>query len=53
MDDYRPQPQGTLRLAQHMHGIGTLKMLPKAWTDYFFRRSRRTWGAASRWTGRP
>ena len=36
MDDYRPQPQGTLRLAQHMHRIGTLKMLPKAWTDYFF-----------------
>ena len=36
MDDYRPQPQGTLRLAQHMHRIGTLKMLPAAWTDYFF-----------------
>ena len=36
MDDYKPQPQGTLRLAQHMHAIGTLKMLPKAWTDYFF-----------------
>jgi len=36
MDDYRPKPQGTLRLAQHMHRIGTLKMLPKDWTDYFF-----------------
>ena len=36
MDDYRPKPQGTLRLAEHMHRIGTLKMLPKAWTDYFF-----------------
>ena len=36
MDDYRPQPQGTLRIAQHMHRVGTLKMLPKAWTDYFF-----------------
>ena len=36
MDDYRPQPQGTLRLAQHMHRVGTLKTLPQAWTDYFF-----------------
>jgi len=36
MDDYRPQPQGTLRMAQHMHRVGTLKTLPKAWTDYFF-----------------
>ena len=36
MDDYRPQPQGTLRIAQHMHRVGTLKTLPKAWTDYFF-----------------
>ena len=36
MDDYRPAPQGTLRTAQHMHRIGTLKTLPAAWTDYFF-----------------
>ena len=36
MDDYRPQPQGTLRLAQHMYRVGTLKTLPQAWTDYFF-----------------
>ncbi len=36
MDDYKPQPQGTLRMAQHMHRAGTLKTLPQAWTDYFF-----------------
>jgi hypothetical protein len=36
MDDYRPQSQGTLRLARHMYRPGTLKTLPQAWTDYFF-----------------
>ena len=36
MDDYGPRPEGTLLLAQHMYRTGTLKTLPKAWTDYFF-----------------
>lgn len=36
MDDYNPRPQGTMRFAEHLHRTGTLRMLPKAWTDYFF-----------------
>ena len=36
MDDYRPQPRGTLRLAEHMYRIGVLKTKPTAWTDFFF-----------------
>ena len=36
MDDYQAKPQGTLRTAQHMAAIGTLKTKPGAWTEYFF-----------------
>lgn len=36
MDDHLSKPQGTMRFAEHMNRIGTLKMMPKAWTDYFF-----------------
>ncbi len=36
MDDYQAKPGGTFRIAEHMVKIGTLKMKPAAWTDYFF-----------------
>ena len=36
MDDYSTKPQGTMRFAEHMFRIGTLKNKPAAWTDYFF-----------------
>ena len=36
MDDYSTKPQGTMRFAQHLYRIGTLKREPKNWTDYFF-----------------
>ena len=36
MDDYSTKPQGTMRFAEHMFRIGTLKTKPAAWTDYFF-----------------
>ncbi len=35
LDDYRTDPQGTMKFATHLHKIGTLKTLPKAWTDYY------------------
>lgn len=28
-------PQGTMKLAEHLYKIGTLKTMPKAWTDYY------------------
>ena len=36
MDDYSTKPQGTMRFAEHLFRIGTLKTKPTAWTDYFF-----------------
>jgi len=36
MDDYSTKPQATMRFAEHMFRIGTLKTKPNAWTDYFF-----------------
>ena len=36
MADYNTKPQGTMRFAEHLHRIGTLKTKPSAWTDYFF-----------------
>lgn len=35
IDDYRTEPQGTMKFATHLNKIGTLKMQPKAWTDYY------------------
>ena len=29
------QPQGTMKFAAHLHKVGTLKTMPKAWTDYY------------------
>ncbi len=36
MADYSTKPQGTMRFAEHLFRIGTLKTKPTAWTDYFF-----------------
>ncbi|MET0219082.1 MAG: ABC transporter substrate-binding protein [Tardiphaga sp.] len=35
MMEYNISPQGTMKLATHMHKVGTLKSQPKAWTDYY------------------
>ena len=35
MDEFRTDPQGTMKFAEHLHKVGTLKTLPKAWTDYY------------------
>ena len=35
MMDFSTKPQGTMRFAEHMHEVGLLKTMPKAWTDYF------------------
>lgn len=29
------EPQGTMKFAEHLHKAGTLKTMPKAWTDYY------------------
>ena len=35
INDYRTDPQGTMKFATHLHKIGTLKTMPAAWTDYY------------------
>ena len=35
MMNYGVEPHGTLKLAEHLYKIGTLKTRPKAWTDYY------------------
>ncbi len=35
MMEWNLQPQGTMKFANHLHKVGTLKTLPKAWTDYY------------------
>jgi NitT/TauT family transport system substrate-binding protein len=35
IDDFRTDPQGTMKFATHLHKIGTLKTMPTAWTDYY------------------
>ncbi len=35
MMDYLPAPQGSMKFAAHLYKIGTLKTMPKAWTDYY------------------
>lgn len=35
MTDYIAAPQGTMKFAEHLYKIGTLKTMPQAWTDYY------------------
>jgi NitT/TauT family transport system substrate-binding protein len=35
MMDWIAAPQGTMKFAAHLYKIGTLKTMPKAWTDYY------------------
>jgi NitT/TauT family transport system substrate-binding protein len=35
MMEWNLQPQGTMKFAAHLHKVGTLKTLPKAWTEYY------------------
>ena len=35
MMEFNLQPQGTMRFAEHLRQIGTLRTKPKAWTDYY------------------
>jgi len=35
MMDWIAAPQGTMKFAAHPYKIGTLKTMPKAWTDYY------------------
>ncbi len=35
MMEFNLQPQGTMRFAEHLGRIGTLRNKPKAWTDYY------------------
>ncbi len=35
MMEFRMDPQGTMKFAAHLYKIGTLKTMPKAWTDYY------------------
>lgn len=40
MMDYIAAPQGTMKFAAHLYKIGTLKIMPKAWTDYYLPSSK-------------
>jgi NitT/TauT family transport system substrate-binding protein len=35
MMEWTAAPQGTMKFAAHLYKIGTLKTMPKAWTDYY------------------
>jgi NitT/TauT family transport system substrate-binding protein len=35
MMEWNLEPQGTMKFAAHLFKVGTLKTLPKAWTDYY------------------
>lgn len=35
MMDFRTEPQGTMRFAEHLYKTGVMKTMPKAWTDYY------------------
>jgi NitT/TauT family transport system substrate-binding protein len=35
MMEWNLQPQGTMKFADHLYKVGTLKTHPKAWTDYY------------------
>lgn len=40
MMDYSPTPQGTMKFAAHLYKTGTLKTMPKAWSDYYLPSSK-------------
>jgi NitT/TauT family transport system substrate-binding protein len=35
MMEWTAAPQGTMKFAAHLYKVGTLKTMPKAWTDYY------------------
>jgi NitT/TauT family transport system substrate-binding protein len=35
MMEWNLQPQGTMKFAAHLFKVGTLKTMPKAFTDYY------------------
>ncbi|MEA2897912.1 MAG: sulfonate transport system substrate-binding protein [Bradyrhizobium sp.] len=35
MMEWNLEPQGTMKFADHLYKVGTLKTKPKAWTDYY------------------
>jgi len=35
MMEWGAAPQGTMKFAAHLYKVGTLKTMPKAWTDYY------------------
>lgn len=35
MMDWDPHPQGTMKIAAHLHKVGTLKTMPASWKDYY------------------
>ena len=35
MMEWIAAPQGTMKFAAHLYKVGTLKTMPKAWTDYY------------------
>jgi NitT/TauT family transport system substrate-binding protein len=35
MMEFRTEPQGTMRFAEHLYKTGILRTMPKAWTDYY------------------
>lgn len=35
MMQWNLEPQGTMKFAQHLHKVGTLKTLPASWKDYY------------------
>lgn len=35
MMEYGPAPRATMKQAEHLHRIGTLKTLPKSWKDFY------------------
>lgn len=35
MMEWNAAPQGTMKFAQHLHKVGTLKTMPAKWTDYY------------------
>lgn len=35
LDEFRTDPQGTMKFAEHLFKVGTLKTMPSAWTDYY------------------
>jgi NitT/TauT family transport system substrate-binding protein len=35
MMDFKMEPQGTMKFAEHLHKTGTLKTKPSSWKDYY------------------